>query len=80
MATLTIKDVPDSLYRRLKARAAKQHRSINSEVIVCLERELLVDRPDPEKLLARIDRLRLSLALPPVSEDLLREAKAAGRS
>jgi plasmid stability protein len=79
MATLTIKGLPDTLYRRLKARAAKQRRSINSEAILCLERELLADRVDPRIVLARIDRLRESLRLPPLTDELLREAKEYGR-
>ena len=37
MATLTIKGLPDALYRRLKKHAAEERRSINSQVIVCLE-------------------------------------------
>jgi plasmid stability protein len=37
MATLTLKNVPDDLYRRLKARAEQNHRSLNREAIRCLE-------------------------------------------
>jgi plasmid stability protein len=33
MATLNIKKIPDRLYRKLQARATKQHRSVNQEVI-----------------------------------------------
>ena len=32
MATLNIKNLPDGLYRRLKARAKKQNRSVSQEV------------------------------------------------
>lgn len=32
MATLNIKNLPDSLYRKLKARARKQNRSVSQEV------------------------------------------------
>ena len=79
MATLTIKGFPEGLYKRLKARAAKERRSINSEAILCLERELLLERPDPEALLRRIDNLRSTLNLPPLTDEILREAKAFGR-
>lgn len=37
MATLTLKNVPDGLVRRLKERAARHRRSLNQEAIVCLE-------------------------------------------
>nr|HIL75443.1 Arc family DNA-binding protein [Rhodospirillales bacterium] len=36
MPALTIKNVPDDLYKELKHVAEQHHRSINSEVIVCL--------------------------------------------
>jgi plasmid stability protein len=32
MATLNIKNLPDALYRKLKARARRQHRSVTQEV------------------------------------------------
>ena len=40
MATLTIKNIPDEVYEQLKQRAARHRRSVNSEVIVCLEKVL----------------------------------------
>lgn len=33
MATLNIKKIPDRLYRKLQARATKQHRTVTQEVI-----------------------------------------------
>jgi plasmid stability protein len=36
MATLTIKNLPDDLYDRLKDRAAGNRRSLDAEVIRCL--------------------------------------------
>ena len=33
MATLNIKNLPDRLYRKIRARATKEHRSIAQEVI-----------------------------------------------
>jgi plasmid stability protein len=32
MATLNIKNLPDALYRKLQARARRQHRSVGQEV------------------------------------------------
>ena len=40
MPTLSIEDVPDDLYVRLIARAAKHQRSLAHEVLHLLEREL----------------------------------------
>ncbi|MCK4414436.1 MAG: Arc family DNA-binding protein [Candidatus Eisenbacteria sp.] len=79
MPSLTIKGLPEKLYQRLKRRAAKHRRSLNSEVIVCLEQATSVPTLDPEAWLAGADRLRRKLALSPVSEQSLRRAKASGR-
>ena len=38
MATIAIKGIPDDVYEHLDQSAAAHRRSINSEVIVCLER------------------------------------------
>ncbi len=37
MATLNIKNLPDRLYRKLQARAKKQHRSVAQEVTRIIE-------------------------------------------
>jgi plasmid stability protein len=40
MATLNVKNLPDSLYRKLKARAKRQRRSVAQEVTVLLTEAL----------------------------------------
>ncbi len=40
MATLNVKNLPDALYRRLKARAKRQRRSVAQEVAVLLAEAL----------------------------------------
>ena len=79
MATLTIKSIPDKLYDRLKEKAAAEHRSINSEVIVCLERALVTTQRDPEAVLRRVRELRNSLRVPLLTDEFLDEAKREGR-
>lgn len=59
--TLTLKNIPDELYERLKESAAMHRRSLNSEAIVCLESVLLSDRIEPIERLARARALRASL-------------------
>ena len=44
MATVTFKNIPDDLYEQLKQAANAHHRSVNSELIHCLERTF---RPTP---------------------------------
>ena len=78
MPTLTIKGLPDEVYARLKARAAEHRRSLNREIIVCLERAL-AEGERPRIPLAAADALRKRLALPPLTERQLRAAKTVGR-
>jgi len=59
--TLTLKNIPDAVYARLKASALIHRRSLNSEAIVCLERVLLETRLAPENRLERARELRETL-------------------
>lgn len=59
--TLTLKNIPDEVYQRLKASAEAHRRSLNSEAIVCLESALLPGRLDPSERLARARALRATL-------------------
>ena len=79
MATLTIKGISEALYERLKHSATENHRSINSEVIVCLEQSFQNRRVDPEAFLARIDALHKRVSIPPLTDEMLKKAKSEGR-
>ncbi len=59
--TLTLKNIPDDVYERLKAAAAAHRRSLNSEAIVCLETVLKPVRVSPGERLERVRRLRAEL-------------------
>jgi plasmid stability protein len=59
--TLTLKNIPDAIYDRLKAAAQTNRRSMNSEVIVCLESVLLPIKVTPSERLARVQELRAAL-------------------
>ena len=60
--TLTLKNIPDALYARLKASAALNRRSLNSEALMALETVLLPARTAPGDRLARARELRAALA------------------
>jgi plasmid stability protein len=75
MPNLTIKNLPQELYELLKRRAADHRRSINGEVIVCLEQALQKSAVDPEAFLADLDRLHREHEIPPVTEETLHRAK-----
>ncbi len=59
--TLTLKNLPDEIYKRLKASAVTHRRSLNSEAIVCLESVLLPGRLPVDERLARARRFRAAL-------------------
>ena len=80
MATLTIRDVPDELYKKLKERAERQRRSISKEAIVCLESALETSRVDPDALKARVRRLREQSPDLEVTDEELRRARDEGRA
>jgi antitoxin FitA len=79
MPTLTLKNIPDELYVRLKEAAAANRRSLNSEVLVAMERSLLVQAPRVTDVLARARALRKMTASTPATSRQLARAKAAGR-
>ena len=59
MATLTLKNVPDDLHRRLKERAARNHRSLNREVIHALEEAIAPEAGDLSRRIRVLhDRLK----------------------
>jgi plasmid stability protein len=75
VATLYVRDVPEPLYKRLRARARRSGRSLNAEVIDMLEdgieREL-----DAARLTERLAELARRIDYPadaPKPEDLIRE-------
>ena len=78
MATLTVKKVPAELHRRLKDRAARHRRSLNSEIIECLRGVSMPERIDPEGLLAKARALRPKVSSR-VNERKLRALKDRGR-
>ena len=79
MVTFTLKGIPAELYERLKARAAQNRRSVNSEILVCLEEVLRGQRRDPQELLAEFDEARDRLKVRPFSDAELKAAKNRGR-
>jgi antitoxin FitA len=46
---ITLKNIPDDIYERLKLTAAAHHRSVNMEAIACLERVLMPTRASPQE-------------------------------
>lgn len=70
MATITLKNIPEQLYQKLKQRAAQHYRSLNSEVIVCLRNVLGSKQVDPDVLLERARVLRSGISGKLTDKDL----------
>ena len=79
MATLTIKNLPDTVYTALKRTAVKHRRSLNSEAIVRLEQSLASPTLNVAETLAEIRRLRLATSGHILTEADILEAKNEGR-
>jgi plasmid stability protein len=80
MATaITVKGIPDELYRRLRAAAAANHRSINSEIISRIEQSLTAHRAPVGELLERVCRLHGSFGARTLELKQLDAARREGR-
>lgn len=79
MPALTIKNIPYDLYQDLKYAAERHHRSINSEVIVCLKRSLQPVRINPEDRLKDIRLLRSQIRSNVVAAEDINRAIDEGR-
>lgn len=58
MANVTIKNMPDELYKILKHLAKSHQRSLNNELIYRIQRSVGFERADPEKIRAQAKEFR----------------------
>ena len=79
MPTLTIKNVPEAIYQRLKESAKLHRRSLNGEVIARLDEALIGGRLNPDSFLAEVRELRSSLGDLHLTDKEIAAAKASGR-
>ena len=77
--TLTLKNIPDALYDRLKLAAETHRRSLNSQAIVCLESVLMPTKQVPSERIARARELRASLSATKFHARDIDAAKHEGR-
>ena len=76
---ITVKNIPDSLVRKIEASSNKNRRSINSEIIFQLEQKL---NPPRQKIptLKQIDSLRAKTKAHYLTESELEDFKNEGRA
>lgn len=79
MAAVTLKNIPDDLYARLKESAHVHRRSLNSEILYCVERALVPYRVDVEEQLFTARKIREKTADYPLTDELLKAVKNSGR-
>jgi plasmid stability protein len=79
LATITLKNIPEGVYARLRARAEEHRRSINREAIVCLEQALANRAVDPGSFLVNVRELRNSLGKVFLTDRDLKRARGEGR-
>lgn len=79
MANFNLKNIPDDLYAQLKESASTNHRSINSELIACLEKIFMPQRYSAEEHLAKARALRRQIKVKNIPVEDITEAKHFGR-
>ncbi len=79
MPALTIKNIPDDLYKRLKEAARAHRRSMNSEILYCVERALVPYQIDVSDHIAMTRKLREKTAAYTLTDEILDAAKNNGR-
>lgn len=79
MPTITVKNIPTELYEKLKQAANSSHRSINSEIIACIEWVVCSQQLAPEIVLSNARKLRTRTASFPTTDDEFTRAKDTGR-
>ncbi len=78
MATLTLKDIPPELHSRIRARAQATGRSLNKEILACLEQATTPRRLNVSEYLSRVELIHEQIDFD-VTLDKIQEAIETGR-
>lgn len=79
MATITLKNIPDTTYNMVKQLAVENHRSINSEIINLIEKATKSTKIDPNQHLVLSRKLREKSKNMIISDAELTDMKNEGR-
>ena len=79
MHSITIKNIPTDLYDKLKIKARENRRSINNEVINCLDRSLKSRQIDADEFISKIEFIHNKYKLPKITAKNLKEGIKEGR-
>ena len=79
MVAITLKNIPPELYESLKQRSRENHRSLNGEILACLELATRIRPINVEETLERTRRIRELTAHYMVTDEELSRFKNEGR-
>lgn len=79
MDSYTLKDIPESLYQRIRESSDRNRRSINAEILDRLERSLAGEPVDRGSFLRSVRVRRDAGDLPWIRGEDLRRARESGR-
>lgn len=79
MPSITVKNIPQELYNKLKIAATLNHRSINNEMINCLESVLMPQRLTISEKLLRAKRIRNKINISKIDANDIKSAIEEGR-
>jgi plasmid stability protein len=77
-ANFTVKNIPQELFEKVKARAGRNHRSINGEIISLLDAATTPRSVNPDEILVRAREMR-GRTRGFLTEDFIGAAKREGR-
>ena len=79
MPTITVKNIPEDVYERIKQQAKANRRSLNSEIIMLMERAVMSYRIDPDEFIAEARAIRELTADYILTDEELEQAINEGR-
>ncbi|MGR3318056.1 MAG: FitA-like ribbon-helix-helix domain-containing protein [Candidatus Anammoxibacter sp.] len=78
MQAITVKNIPDDIHKLLKDIAKLNHRSLNGEIIYCLEKYLKISKIDSSSMLRKAQITRSEIRHH-FSDSEIQAAKNEGR-
>jgi antitoxin FitA len=79
VVTITVKNIPEQIYERIKAQAKANHRSINGEILSILEQAVSLPPIDVQATLERARKVRELTAKYTVTADEIEKMINEGR-
>jgi len=79
MPAITLKNIPEELYAKIKKSAEMNFRSINSEILFRLKSSISQQKPEASNLLSQIHAIHRKIKIPVLTNNFIDKAKNEGR-